>query len=226
MTSRNEYLEGVKALLPIAPGVLPFAAICGMASVDAGMSIPEAFGFSFIVNAGASQLVALQLLAQDASALIVVLAVLVVNLRFTMYSASLAPYLQQAPSWARWVGGVVLSDQAFGVSVIRMEQGSSFRFYIGTAVSMSILWQLGNALGVLLGAFVPPHWELEFAVPLCFLALIFPVLRDRPCCFAAVTGGAVAVLAADLPYNLGLMAGAFCGIAAGLLAEARSGGGR
>ncbi|MDD4733225.1 MAG: AzlC family ABC transporter permease, partial [Desulfovibrio sp.] len=75
MTSRNEYLEGVKALLPIAPGVLPFAAICGMASVDAGMSIPEAFGFSFIVNAGASQLVALQLLAQDASALIVVLAV-------------------------------------------------------------------------------------------------------------------------------------------------------
>lgn len=223
MTARNEYLQGVKALLPVVPGVLPFAAICGMASVEAGMRVPEAFGFSFIVNAGASQLVALQLLDKHAGAFLVVLAVLVVNLRFTMYSAALAPYLRNAPSWARWVGGWVLSDQAFGVSVIRMEQGGTYRFYIGTAVSMVFLWQLGNAMGIFLGALIPSAWQLDFAVPLCFLALIFPVLRDRPCCVAAVVGGSVAVWAAPLPYNLGLMAGAFAGIAAGLLAELRGG---
>ncbi|MGE4293508.1 MAG: AzlC family ABC transporter permease [Desulfovibrio sp.] len=221
MSRSNEYLDGAKALLPIVPGALPFAAICGMAAMDAGMSVREAFGFSFIVNAGASQLAALQLLGKDAGAALVVLAVLVVNLRFTMYSASVASYLQGAPAWARWLGGYALSDQAFGVSVIRMEQGATYRFYIGAALCMYVTWQLGNALGVLLGAFIPASWELDFAVPLCFLALIFPALRDRPCAVAAVVGGAVAVAAASLPYNIGLMVGAFSGIGAGLLAEAR-----
>lgn len=221
MSPRKEYFDGAKALLPIVPGALPFAAICGMAAMDAGMSVTEAFGFSFIVNAGASQLAALQLMGTDASALIVVLAVLVVNLRFTMYSASVAPYLQGAPAWTRWLGGYTLSDQAFGVSVIRMEQGASYRFYIGAALCMYVTWQSGNALGVLLGAFVPASWELDFAVPLCFLALIFPALRDRPCAVAAVVGGVVAAVAAFLPYNLGLMVGAFAGIGAGLFAESR-----
>ncbi|MEF2145020.1 MAG: AzlC family ABC transporter permease [Desulfovibrionaceae bacterium] len=222
-TFRNEYYAGARALLPIVPGVLPFAAICGMAAVDAGMTVPEAFGFSFIVNAGASQLAALQLLGVDAGFAVVVLAVLVVNLRFIMYSASTAPYLRTAPVWARFLGGYILSDQAFAISVVQLEKGASFRFYIGAAVLMYLAWQTGNALGVLLGAFVPPAWELDFAVPLCFLALIFPVLRDRPCGLAAVVGGVVAVAAAALPYNLGLMAGAASGISAGLLAEARLG---
>ncbi|WP_027189128.1 AzlC family ABC transporter permease [Paucidesulfovibrio longus] len=221
MSRRNEYMEGARALLPIVPGVLPFAAICGMAAVEAGMSVREAFGFAFLVNAGASQLAALHLMGRGAGFALVVLAVLVVNLRFTMYSASVAPYLQNAPTWARWIGGFILSDQAFGVSVIRMEQGASHRFYIGAALTMFASWHFGNAMGVLLGSFVPASWELEFAVPLCFLALIFPALRDRPCAVAAVVGGVVAVFAASLPYNLGLMAGAFAGIGAGLLAEVR-----
>lgn len=223
MSRRNEYLDGARALLPIVPGVVPFAAICGMAAMDAGMRVGEAFGFAFVLNAGASQLAALHLLGHGAGPAVVVLAVLVVNLRFTMYSASLAPYLRNAPAWARWVGGYMLSDQAFGLSVLHMERGASYRFYIGAALTVFVTWHLGSALGVLLGAFVPAGWQLDFAVPLCFLALIFPALRDRPCAVAAVVGGVAAVLAAPLPYNLGLMIGAFAGIGAGVLAESRRG---
>lgn len=52
-----------------------------------------------------------------------------------------------------------------------------------------------------------------------FIALVFPVIRDRPTLFAAVAAGVTSILAADLPYKLGLVSAALVGILAGLLAE-------
>lgn len=73
--------------------------------------------------------------------------------------------------------------------------------------------------GVVLGTGVPDAWGLEFAVPLVFLALLVPAMEDGPTTVAGVFGGIVAVLATDLPLNLGLLVGATVGISAGLLAE-------
>jgi hypothetical protein len=44
-------------------------------------------------------------------------------------------------------------------------------------------------------------------------------MKDRPTTAAGLVGGAVAVAAAGLPLNLGLLAGAVCGVGAGLLVE-------
>ncbi|OYR56589.1 branched-chain amino acid ABC transporter permease, partial [Halorubrum sp. E3] len=62
-------------------------------------------------------------------------------------------------------------------------------------------------------------WGLTFAVPLVFLALLVPAMKDRPTTAAGVAGGAIAVVAAGLPMNLGLLAGAVSGIAVGLATE-------
>jgi len=70
-----------------------------------------------------------------------------------------------------------------------------------------------------LGAGIPEDWSLGFAIPLSFLALLIPSIRNRATLGAALTGGVLAVLAVDLPYNLGLLAGALGGIIAGLTLE-------
>jgi predicted branched-subunit amino acid permease len=70
---------------------------------------------------------------------------------------------------------------------------------------------------------VPASWGLDFAFPLSFMALMFAALTDRPTALAAVVGGAVAVLAHELPYNLGLVLAALLGIGAGVYAENVSG---
>ena len=41
----------------------------------------------------------------------------VINVRFTMYSATLAPYLQKLSTWQKALLAYMLSDQAFGVSM-------------------------------------------------------------------------------------------------------------
>ena len=65
---------------------------------------------------------------------------------------------------------------------------------------------------------------------LTFIALVVPALRDRPAVGAALTAGLVAVAAHGLPFKLGLVTAAICGIAAGLwlehMRERRSGGAR
>lgn len=70
-----------------------------------------------------------------------------------------------------------------------------------------------------MGAGVPQAWGLEFAVPLVFLALLVPTLKDHESLAAAVAAGVVAVAGAGLPFNLGLILAAIVGVGIGMLAE-------
>ena len=56
---------------------------------------------------------------------------------------------------------------------------------------------------------------------LTFIALVVPLIDNRPTLLAALTAGLVAVLAAGLPYKLSLMAAALAGILVGLWLETR-----
>ncbi|MCX6071450.1 MAG: branched-chain amino acid ABC transporter permease, partial [Chloroflexi bacterium] len=80
---------------------------------------------------------------------------------------------------------------------------------------------LSTLLGIALGARVPDSWSLDFALPLTFLAILVPQVRDRPSLAAAIVAGALAVALAGVPLKLGLMASILVGVAAGVLVEAR-----
>ena len=68
----------------------------------------------------------------------------------------------------------------------------------------------------MLGPLIPASWGLDFAVPLVFLAMLAPTLKDRTAVSVAlVTGAAAAVLVPLLPMQSGLvvaiLAGMLCG---------------
>lgn len=226
--SREDVLAGVRAFAPLALGIVPFSLIAGITAVDAGLSTLQAIGMSVFVFAGASQLAAIELLGQDAPLVVVVLTAVVINLRFTMYSASIAPYFRGVSGLRRWVGAYILTDQAYALSVAAFrddERDTRERvsYYFGAAAGLWAVWQVGTVVGALLGATVPAGLSLEFAVPLTFMALVFPAIEGRPTAVAAAVAAGVAVLAAPLPFNLGLLTAAFAGIGAGVFLEHRAG---
>ena len=224
MRINKDFLAGARGALPILIGVVPFAMISGVAAVSVGLTFFETLGMSVLVFAGASQLVVLQLMSAGSPWLIMVLTAWVINLRFTMYSATLAPYLQKLSLWQKALLAYMLSDQAFGVSLthfVTNETVSHRWCYFGSALTVWIAWQISAVIGSLLGALVPASWGFDFAFPLSFMALMFGSLRDRPTVVAALTGGIIAVLAKGLPYNIGLVLATFLGIAAGYLVENR-----
>lgn len=192
---------------------------------------------SLIVFAGAAQLAAAQLIGDGAGPVLVVLTVAVINLRFVMYSASLAPHFGEPP--ARWKAllSYLLTDQAYAVAVTRFAarneaaaQGSDepgkpeenggakgrIGYYLGAALALWVVWQVGTVSGVILGARVPEALALDFAVPLVFLALLFSAVTDRASAAAALGAGAVALLGAGLPLNLGLVAAIIAGVLLGM----------
>jgi 4-azaleucine resistance transporter AzlC len=220
--ARSEFLAGVRAELPLLVGVAPFGMAYGAYAVEQGLSSPLAAAMSLIVFGGASQLVAARLIAAAEPAVIIVLAVWLVNLRHMLYSASLAPHLSHLP--LRWRAGLayLLTDEAYAVSQRRLGEAPAAHghwFVLGAGVALWVTWQVTSAVGIAAGAAVPESWELEFALPLTFIALLIPALRDHPAVAAALAAAVVGLAGYDWSYSTGLFAAATAGIAAGLIAE-------
>ena len=222
-TRTAKFLAGVKVISPMMLGVVPFGLIASITALGAGMSPAQAAAASVIMFAGASQLVAVQLIGAGATAAVVVLTVVVVNLRFLMYSASIAPHFKNLNTRRKLLLAYILTDQAYALSVLKFEQEESMThkhwYYMGASTFLWVLWQACTLIGIFVGAQVPSAWSLDFAVPLVFMAVVIPVIKDRASVFAAICGGSVAVLASGLPFNLGLVTGAVAGIIAGLLVD-------
>ncbi|MFC6732655.1 AzlC family ABC transporter permease [Haladaptatus sp. DYSN1] len=221
--ARASFRSGVVDCLPLILGIVPFGLISGVAAIEVGLSAAHALGMSVIIFAGASQLAAIELIGQDAPALVIVVTVLVINVRMMMYSASIAPHFQRLEERWKLLLSYVLTDQAYALSILKFEQEDVKKrwYYLGVALPLWIVWQIATMVGIVLGASIPSEWNLGFTVPLIFLALLVPTMKNRPSVAAAVVGGGVAVAAAGFPFNLGLLVGALCGIVVGVVVAER-----
>jgi len=70
-----------------------------------------------------------------------------------------------------------------------------------------------------MGSNIPESWALDFALPIAFLAMIAPMLRTPAHVVAALVSIITAIVAAGLPYNLGLLVAGFAGMIAGAQTE-------
>jgi predicted branched-subunit amino acid permease len=224
-TIRTDFVDGVKAILPIQLGVIPFALIAGVSAVSVGMTETQGIGMSLIVFAGAAQLVGIQLIGLNAPLFIIWTSTFFINLRFLMYSASLGTHLGKLPLRWKFLLTYLLTDQAYGMSIVDFgehpDREHKHWFYLGTAVTLWVVWMIGTAVGVFVGAMIPDSWSLSFAVPLTFMALVFETNKDRAMVLAAVAAGITAVLANNFPYKTGLILAAIVGIAVGMFVENR-----
>ena len=216
---------GAKDVAPIILGIIPFGLVAGAAVAETGFGVPEALGMSLLVNAGAAQLTATALFAEGAPMLVVVGTALVVNARLLIYGTSLAPVLE--PHVGRWrpVVGHPLVDQSYAAVMTRgqyMQDINLIMYYFGSWLTLASIWQVTNIAGAVAGSFVPASWSLEFAVPLVFLAMLVPALKNRTdvevALVAAVTA---ALLVPTLPMETGLLSAIVIGMLWGAFREPR-----
>lgn len=222
-TRSTELLDGIKAELPLALGVIPFGMIYGALALEAGIPPVPAQAMSSVVFAGSAQFITTQLAGAGSPWLIMVLTIFIVNLRHALYSASLSPYLRRlSPGWKAFLA-YLLTDEAYVVTISRFtqEQPSPRRhwFFLGAGITLWASWQLSTAAGIFLGIAVPASWSLDFTLALTFIALLMPTLRDRPTLAAALAAGGVALAVYNLPYQLGLILAALVGILVGSFLE-------
>ncbi|HEX4206178.1 MAG TPA: AzlC family ABC transporter permease [Ktedonobacteraceae bacterium] len=226
MTKRAEFLTGIKDTLPILLGVLPFGMIYGASAVGAHISSVVAQAMSFIVFAGSAQFVTVQLIGASVPAGVIILTACVINLRHALYSASVAPYLKKLGPFWQMLLAYVLTDEVYAVVITHYQRSGDGThkhwYFLGAGLALWSGWQVSTAMGLLLGAHIPASWSLDFALPLTFIALVVPSLKRRADGLVAATAGIVALLAAHLPFNSGLLVATCVGIIVGMSVEAMS----
>jgi len=223
--SKKAFWDGVRAEIPLLIGVFPFGMIYGALALQAGLSTLASQFMSSILFAGSAQFITAQLVHDAVPGLVILLTIAVVNLRHMLYSASLAPYLKNLSIKWKILLSYLLTDEAYAPSILKYEKegvsAASHWFVLGAGFSLWFIWQTSTALGVFLGKAIPDSWSLDFALPLTFIAMVVPVLKNRPMIAAALSAGLVALLANSLPFKLGLILAALTGIAVGTILESR-----
>jgi 4-azaleucine resistance transporter AzlC len=186
--------EGVVASLALVPSVFVYGSVFGGLAVQAGLTAAQVLGMSVLVFAGASQFVAVPMLATSAPAVAIVVTTYVINMRHYLMAATLAPSFRGVRrAWLALIAHLI-NDESFAVAVARSRPPDA-RIYLGSAVAISAAFVGGVAVGVALGGLVerPERYGLDFAFPAVFLALVAVQLRRRGDWLVAIGAGVVAV---------------------------------
>jgi predicted branched-subunit amino acid permease len=217
--------RGAMDSIAVIVAYVPFGLTVGAAMATAGVSPLVAWSSSPLLFGGAGQLLAVELLGAGASTTVVVLAALVVNARFLLYGASLAPHVADWSRRSRWAGAYLLADPVYALAAARFAgpgNGGARRdrlaYYFAVGLTLWSAWLLLTGAGMLVAGVLPAGFRLDMAAPLTFLLLLLPMLRGRAPVVAALAGGVAATAASGLPLGLNVLVGAAVGVAAGTLA--------
>ncbi|AZZ36196.1 hypothetical protein CIK05_05110 [Bdellovibrio sp. qaytius] len=212
----SPYRRGFKSMLPIAPGIIPFGAVMGTVSADAHLSFFQTVSMNLIVFAGAAQLAAVDLMNHQAAVLVVVATGLIINLRFLLYSAALSPIVQNESFFKKFISAFCVTDQSYAVMTAEQDKfktnHEAVQFYLGSCLCMMIVWQSSVVAGYIFGNFAPKSLSLDYAIPLSFVALLIPTLKNSKYVMVALFSAVVSLLLYKLPFKTGLIATAILGI--------------
>ena len=166
----------------------------GAVSVASGLDLAQTCALSLLMFTGASQFALVGVVAAGGAPLSGAATALLLGTRNTLYGLRMAPLL----SWRGWrrVGAAhLLIDESTAMSVSRPTTQTARLGFLGTGLSVFVLWNLATLLGALAGGAIgdPRTLGLDAAVGAAFLALLWPRLHDARNRVVAASAALVAV---------------------------------
>ena len=198
MSFAARFRQGMKAAIPIWIAFVPSSVAWGIAAQDHGLSLEEVLLMSAWVYSGPAQFAVLGPLAEGKSALQVLIAGFLMNLRFLPMSTALAPFFRGVKRRQLLLASYVISASSFIVPYMQFqkEQGrisagfsnapamngyGNLGFFLGVGVTSFLVWVTGTAGGFIAAFGFPPGFEeaLKFILPGYFAGLLAVEMKDR-----------------------------------------------
>lgn len=217
--------------LALSDGASPLVAVAiwgfvtGIAMVKSGLTEWQAGLMSISVYAGSAQLTALPLIESGAPLWLIMVAAIVVNIRFIIFGAALQPYFRHWGVGRRAFLSYLMIDLSFVLFMSRFgsdNKGGGSRhlwYYLGLIIPAWIIWQLSSFTGIFFGSLIPDSWGIEYAAILALTAVVLPLLNTHPMLMCMAVAALVAWVGQLLPLRLGLVAAVMAGIVAGVVTE-------
>lgn len=182
MFDRREAGEGIKEALPVVLGYMPLGIAFGVLANQTGLSVAEATLMSALCFTGAGQYIAIGLLAAGGSWVTIILANLLVNVRYFLFSTSLVPYLRSIRPGIASLLMLGLTDETYAVSIVHYRNKEATSPYIlGLNLTSYASWVGSTLLGSSLGHIITntDKLGLNFALPAMYAILLVLVVNDR-----------------------------------------------
>lgn len=194
--------------LSIHLGYLSIAVAFGVTSQALGFPWWLPVAMSVFVFAGASQFLAVQLLATSASPPSIVIAVMMLNLRHIVMSLTLSARFA-TKRYFRPAAAFFVTDEVFA-AVATMESPVGHRELLKVGIPAYAGWVLGTVLGLLIGARLPGGLQEAMGIALyaMFVAIIVPGMFRRMRYVVAVASAAathVLLVAANVETGIAIL---------------------
>lgn len=188
---KAQFLRGVQAGIPIAIGFIPCAIAFGLLSRSAGIPIYIGGLMSFMVFAGASQFVAVNLIMLSTSFGEIVLTTFILNLRHLLMSASISQRMDENISKKfRALLAFGVTDETFTMATMQKEEKLDPFFILGLNLTAFSAWNIGTWIGILAGSALPETIQASMGITLyvMFIGLLVPSFRKSlPIAVVALT---------------------------------------
>jgi predicted branched-subunit amino acid permease len=192
MSFAPRFRQGMKAAIPIWIAFVPSSIAWGIAAQAHGLTLGEIVLMSAWVYSGPAQFAVLVPLAEGKSAATVLIAGLLMNLRFLPMSTALAPFFRGVKRLPLLIASHVVSASSFIVPYLQFQKereasgGSSVAdgygnlgFFVGIGATSFFVWVAGTAAGFGIALGFPPGFEeaLKFILPGYFAGLLVAEMK-------------------------------------------------
>ncbi len=187
---QKELKQGITEAVPIVLGYLPLGFAFGVLAKEAGMSVAQAVMMSVLCFTGAGQYIAIGIMQAGGAVITIILANILVNLRYLLFSTSTVPYLKNRvqPLVASLLS-YGLTDETYAVAMNYYQDHPATASYLaGLNLTSHLGWIGSTLLGALLGSFITntDRLGLGFALPAMYTCLLVLMINRRTDIWVAV----------------------------------------
>lgn len=196
MSFYARFRQGMRAAVPIWIAFVPSSIAWGIAAQRRGLSLQDIVLLSAWVYSGPAQFAVLGPLAENKSALQVLVAGFLMNLRFVPMSTALAPFFRGVKRLPLILSSHVISASSFIVPYVQFQKERSARdadvairkdgygnlaFFLGVGLTSFIVWIAGSGAGFGLALGFPAAFDeaLKFILPGYFAGLLVVEMKSR-----------------------------------------------
>lgn len=200
-SQRQDLRAGFVANLVVSASVAAYGSVLGLMAAQKGLTWYQLLVMNLSVFAGSAQFVMVDMWLPPLPVAEIILAVLVINMRYLLIGASLNPLFQGTSLGHKFLFMHLVADENWAMTMARYYKGSTTTwFLLGGGLCVQAAWCFGTLLGHRLGAVItnPERYGLDFSFVAVFTALVFSFWKGRQDVLPWLVAAAVAAAAESL----------------------------
>lgn len=178
--NHTEFTSGLKSGISIAIGYFPVALTFGLLAKLTNLSLIETTAMSLLVYAGASQYIALGLIAAAVNPALIIMNTFIVNIRHFLMTAALTERMASEKRWVKAIYAFGITDETFSMLTTSKKGKISTAFAFGVTLISYASWVFFTAVGYIVGANLPLFLQAAMSIALyaMFIGLLVPSMKE------------------------------------------------